>query len=164
MTTLRKGIKALGAALLPGRNTTAANHDTGYDMFDIGFAVKNAAAGANASITIHRIYTNPFDFYLRVSSVKWSPDANVAADASNYVVQTFEKDDGAGGAKVSVATLNTSNVAYTGNVAYTVNLGNTSATLLAPGASLYRTVTKTGTLTHGADIDTFRFSRADSTD
>lgn len=164
MTTLRKGIKALGAALLPGRNSSAANHDTGYDMFDIGFTVKNAAASANTNIAQHRIYTNPFDFYLRVSSVKWSPDANVAADATNYVVQTFEKDDGAGGAKVTVGTLNTSNVAYTGNIAYSATLGNTSATLLAPGASLFRTVTRSGTFTHGADMDTIRLSRADSTD
>jgi hypothetical protein len=159
MTTLRKGIKSLGAALVPSRN----DHETGYDMFDTGFTVKNAAAGANASITIHRIYTNPFDFYLRVTSLKFSPDANIAADASNYVVQTFEKDDGAGGAKATVATLNTSNVAYTGNIAYPATLTHANC-LLAPGASLYRTVTKTGTLTHGADMDTVRLSRADSTD
>lgn len=163
MTTLRKGIKALGGALLPGRNTTAANHDTGYDMFDVGFVQKNAAASANANITIHRIYTNPFDFYLRITSIKWSPDANVAADATNYVTQLFSKDDAAGGAKVSAGTLNTSNVAYTGNIAYTVTL-NTTNCLLAPGASLYRTVTREGTFTHGADMDTVRFSRGDSTD
>lgn len=159
MTTLRKGIRALGGALLPSRD----DHETGYDMFDTGIAVKNAAAGANASIAVHRIYTNPFDFYLRVTSIKQSPDANVAADASNYVVHTFEKDDGAGGAKATVGTLNTSNVAYTGNVAYAVTL-NTTNCLLAPGGNLYRTVTKTGTFTHGADMDTVRLSRADSTD
>jgi hypothetical protein len=160
MATLRQAIKATGAALVPSRTG-----NTGYDMFDFGVHVKNAAAGANASITIHRIYTNPFDFYLRVVSLKQSPDANVTADASNYVVHTFEKDDGAGGAKATVATLNTSNVAYTGNIAYAATLSSNNAnTLLAPGASLYRTVTKTGTFTHGADMDTIRFSRADSAD
>lgn len=159
MTTLRKGIRALGGALLPGRD----DHETGYDMLDTGIAVKNAAASANANITIHRIYTNPFDFYLRITSIKWSPDANVAADATNYVTQVFSKDDGAGGAKATAGTINTSNVAYVGNVAYSATL-NTTNCLLAPGASLYRTVTREGTLTHGADMDTVRLSRGDSTD
>ncbi len=159
MATLRQLCKGLGASLGVSRD----DNETGYDMFDLPFVVKNAAASANANITIHRIYTNPFGFYLRITSLKWSPDANVAADATNYVTQLFSKDDGAGSAKTNAATLNTSNVAYVGNIAYAATLNATNC-LLAPGASLYRTVTREGTLTHGADIDTIVLSRADSAD
>ena len=158
-TTLRAGIRALGAASLVDRD----DNENGYDMFDDGIAVKNAAASANTNIAKHRIYTNPFNFYMRVTSLKYSPDANVAADATNFVVQTFEKDDGAGGASVTLGTLNTSNVAYVGNIAYAATLNATNC-LLAPGANLYRTVVRSGTFTHGADMVTTRFSRGDSTD
>lgn len=158
-TTLRNGIKALGAASLVDRD----DNTNGFDMFDTYTFVKNAAASANTNIAKHKIFTNPFDFYLRITSLKYSPDANVAADATNYVVQTFEKDDGAGGASVTAATINTSNVAYTGNIAYAATLNATNC-LLAPGANLYRTVVRSGTFTHGADGVTVRLSRADSTD
>lgn len=160
-TTLRQGIKALGAASLVDRD----DNTNGYDMFDTFAFVKNPAASANTNIAKHKIFTNPFDFYLRITSLKYSPDANVAADATNYVVQTFEKDDGAGGASVTTAILNTSNVAYTGNIAYSATFNSNAAnSLLAPGANLYRTVVRSGTFTHGADAVTVRLSRADSTD
>lgn len=157
--SISKLVKSIGAAF----GIAEDDQDIGFKLNDLPHTVKNAAGGANASITIHRIFTNPFDFHLRLVSLKWSPDANVAADASNYFVYNFSKDDGAGTASVAAAALNTSNVAYTGNIAYATVLTAANC-VLAPGASLYRTATKTGTLTAGADMVAARFRRASSTD
>lgn len=157
--SLAKLSKSIGAAF----GLAEDDQDIGFKLNDIAHNVKNAAGGANAAITIHRIFTNPFDFHLRLVSLKWSPDANVAIDATNYATYNFSKDDGAGAASVAAAALNTSNVAYVGNVAYATVLTAANC-VLAPGASLYRAVAKAGTFTIGADMVAARFRRASSTD
>lgn len=162
-------LKSLGASLGIGFDLPSGADHMGGVAFDIPVAVAAAADGGAASNTANtKIFVNPLKCYVRVKMIGVNVDANIAANNTDFATYAFLADDGAGGTKTSFATHNTSGAAQgalTAGVTKEFTISNSTAALLAPGACLYRSVTKTANgVAVGAHNVVVRFRRASSTE
>ncbi len=116
-------------------------------FFDVGVTVAVAAdAAANTNTSATKIWSNPFDYPVEVKSIDVNTDSAVTAHASNYVDITITRDDGAGTAPVTCATLTTdadsaTNIAANVDKAFTLTAANCT---IAAGANIFRTYAKAG--------------------
>ncbi len=116
-------------------------------FFDIGVSVAVAAdAAANTNTAITKIWSNPFDYPVKIESFELNADSAITGHASNYVDITISRDDGADTAPVTCATLTTdldvaANIAADVDRAATLTPGNCT---VAAGGNIFRTYAKAG--------------------
>lgn len=121
--------------------------EVGDQFFDLpvmlGPFVVDAAASTNTSNT--KLWSNPFDYPMRIESVEGNYDAAVTVDGTNYAQEFLYVDDGAAGTPAQAAvrsTINTStNIAAGIDAAFTLTKANAT---IAPGANVFRRVLKSG--------------------
>jgi hypothetical protein len=127
--------------------------DTVNKLFSNLVVYKKAAVDTTLLETYTlKVWTNPYDFPVRIARIVYNPDATLTANTSNYATITIETDDAANGANATAAAVTTSTVAGggTGNfVADTQVLFPASAytvenTDVVPGANIFLTVAKAG--------------------
>lgn len=111
-----------------------------------GQLVRQATAGTGQSTTLGHA-----NRYSRVTEVKLTPAAAVAADADNNRIWTVYNRGQAGAGTTVLATLDTSTTAFVDNVARLMTLSATAADLeMAPGDQIEVVETVEGTgVAHG---------------
>ncbi len=99
-----------------------------------------------------KVWTNPFDFPVRIARIVYNPDATLTANTSNYATITIETDDAANGANATAAAVTTKTTATGGTgdfvadtqVLYGASAYTVANTDVVPGANVFLTVAKAG--------------------
>jgi hypothetical protein len=128
-------------------------------MTDFTKEFRKAAADAMAADTTaaQKIWTNPFDFNVRIVRALASGDAGLTAHDTNYAQIILSTDDAANGAPVTAAMWQTTLTTiggvvgtgtWTTDVAEAAELSGTGITVAAqtivPGANLFLSIAKQG--------------------
>jgi hypothetical protein len=147
--TLRRLRRAHWRAALKGQGLTEAEILEALDAADGDkFAsIRHATdAAANTNTTAKHFFDNDSGRTYQIQSVRVMPDATLTAHSSNYLTITVEKEDGAAGGKVTVATLAASISNWAVGVAVPLTNSSTPANLIVDDdAVLSYKIVKSGT-------------------